>query len=108
MALSRQRASHFFFSCIIAPFALPTAETLTLGIGYHLSSRYYSGALGVLLLFDVTKSSSFSSIKAWVEELREHASSHIVAMFVGNKFDLEAFRGIPAEVAAEFAGAFRH
>ena len=61
----------------------------------------------MLLLYDVTESSSFSNIKAWVEELREHASPHIVAMLVGNKSDLGALRVIPAEVAAEFASAFR-
>jgi Ras-related protein Rab-11A len=60
----------------------------------------------VLLVYDVTKSSSFSNIKTWVEELREHASPHIVAMLVGNKSDLGALRVIPAEVAAEFASAF--
>lgn len=73
---------------------------------YILSSRFYRGALGVLLIYDVTKSSSFSNLKAWVEELREHASPHIVAMVIGNKSDLGVLRVIPAEVAAEFAGAF--
>ena len=61
----------------------------------------------MFLLYDVTNSSSFDNIKTWVEELREHASPHIVAMLVGNKSDLGALRVIPAEVAAEFASAFR-
>ena len=69
--------------------------------------RFYRGALGVLLLYDVTKSSSFSNVKTWVEELREQASPHIVVMLVGNKTDLGASRAVPAEVAAEFASAFR-
>lgn len=92
----------FLFSCFIVAFALPTAETL----GYHVSSRFYRGALGALLIYDVTNSSSFGNLKTWVEELREHASPHIVAMVVGNKSDLEALRVIPTEVAAEFASAF--
>ena len=61
----------------------------------------------MLLIYDVTKSSSFSNIKTWVEELREHASPHIVTLLVGNKSDLGALRVIPTEVAEEFAGAFR-
>ena len=81
----------------------PTAETL----GYHVYSRFYRGALGVLLIYDVTKSSSFGNIKTWVEELREHASPHIVTLLVGNKSDLGALRVIPTEEAEEFAGAFR-
>ena len=60
-----------------------------------------------MLLYDVTESSSFSNVKTWVEELREHASPHIVAMLVGNKSDLGALRVIPTEVAAEFASTFR-
>lgn len=68
-----------------------------------ITAAYYRGALGVLLLYDVTESSSFSNIKTWVEEIREHASPHVVAMLVGNKSDLGALRVIPAEVAAEFA-----
>ena len=61
----------------------------------------------MLLVYDVTNYSSFNNIKAWVEELREHASPHIVAMLVGNKSDLGALRVIPAEVAEEFASALR-
>ena len=70
------------------------------------SFRFYRGALGALLLYDVTKSASFSNIKNWVEELREHANPNIVAMLVGNKTDLGALRAVPAEVAAAFASAF--
>ena len=68
--------------------------------------RYYRGAHGALLLYDVTKLSSFSNIRTWVEELREHGSPHTVAMLIGNKTDLDALRVIPAEVAEAFAGAF--
>jgi hypothetical protein len=70
------------------------------------SFRFYRGALGALLLYDITKSASFSNIKTWVEELREYANPNIVAMLVGNKTDLGgALRAVPAEVAAAFASA---
>lgn len=68
-------------------------------------SRYYRGAVGALLLYDVTKPSTFASVKRWVEELREHASPHIVTMLVGNKTDLESLRAVTTEEAAAFAGA---
>ena len=67
--------------------------------------RYYRGAVGALLLYDVTKPSTFTSIKRWVEELRDHASPHIVTMLVGNKTDLESLRAVTTEEAAAFAGA---
>jgi GTPase SAR1 family protein len=68
--------------------------------------RYYRGALGALLMYDVTKPSSFSNLKTWVEELREHASPHIVVVLIGNKTDLDALRLVPAEAAETFAGVF--
>jgi len=64
---------------------------------------YYRGAVGALLLYDVTKPSTFASVKRWVEELREHASPHIVTMLVGNKTDLESLRAVTTEEAAAFA-----
>jgi GTPase SAR1 family protein len=48
----------------------------------------------------------FSNIKAWVEELREHSSPHIVAVLIGNKTDLNALRIVPAEEAAAFVSTF--
>ena len=57
-------------------------------------------------MFDVTKLSSFSNIKRWIEELRAHADPHIVAILIGNKSDLTRLRVVPAEVAEAFAGAF--
>ena len=58
-----------------------------------------------MVLYDVTKPSTFASVKKWVEELREHASPHIVTMLVGNKTDLGSLRSVTTEEAATFAGA---
>jgi len=59
-----------------------------------------------LLMFDVTRLSSFNNIKRWIEELRRHADPHIVAMLIGNKSDLTSLRAVPVEVAEAFACAF--
>jgi GTPase SAR1 family protein len=59
-------------------------------------------------MFDVTRQSSFSNMKKWIEELRNHADPHIVAMLVGNKSDLTGLRVVPVEVAEAFACAFSH
>ena len=73
--------------------------------GLTVRPRYYRGAVGVFLVFDVTKLSSFSNIKTWIEELREYANPNIVIVLVGNKTDLE-FRVVSTEVAESFASAF--
>ena len=101
---SPQRASHFF-PLSYSPSCLFTRTNETLGI--NVSFRFYRGALGALLLYDVTESSSFSNIKTWVEELRHYTSPHIITMLVGNRQTSGHLRAVPTEVAVVFASAFR-
>ncbi|KAL2336238.1 hypothetical protein Fmac_010684 [Flemingia macrophylla] len=68
-----------------------------------VTSAYYRGALGAMLVYDITKRQSFDHVARWVEELRSHADSSIVIMLVGNKADLVDLRMVPTEDAVEFA-----
>ncbi|CAA0816641.1 Ras-related protein RABA3 [Striga hermonthica] len=69
-----------------------------------VTSAYYRGALGAMLVYDVTKRVTFDHVARWVEELRAHADNSIVIMLVGNKADLAAdSRAVPTEDAIEFA-----
>ncbi|XP_077224139.1 ras-related protein RABA2a-like [Tasmannia lanceolata] len=68
-----------------------------------ITSAYYRGALGALLVFDVTKPTTFENISRWLKELRDHADSNIVIMLIGNKTDLKHLRGVATEDAQSFA-----
>ncbi|KAG1330754.1 ras-related protein Rab11D [Cocos nucifera] len=68
-----------------------------------VTSAYYRGAVGALLVYDITKSQSFDHIPRWLEELRSHADKNIVIMLVGNKTDLEDQRAVTTEDASELA-----
>nr|XP_043624203.1 ras-related protein RABA3-like [Erigeron canadensis] len=68
-----------------------------------VTSAYYRGALGAMLVYDITKRQSFDHVARWVEELRAHADSSIVIALIGNKADLEDKRAVPSEDAVEFA-----
>ncbi|KAH0451228.1 hypothetical protein IEQ34_018527 [Dendrobium chrysotoxum] len=68
-----------------------------------ITSAYYRGALGALLVYDVTKPTSFENISRWLKELRDHADSNIVIMLVGNKTDLKHLRAVASEDAQSFA-----
>ncbi|PQQ21708.1 ras-related protein RABA3 [Prunus yedoensis var. nudiflora] len=68
-----------------------------------VTSAYYRGALGAMLVYDITKRQTFDHVARWVEELRAHADSSIVIMLVGNKADLGEQREVPTEDAVEFA-----
>ncbi|KAG7475994.1 ras-related protein Rab-25 [Solea senegalensis] len=69
-----------------------------------ITSAYYRGAVGALLVYDITKHLTYESVERWLKELYEHADPHIVVMLVGNKTDLESERSVPTEEAKDFAG----
>ncbi|RWR73801.1 Small GTPase superfamily [Cinnamomum micranthum f. kanehirae] len=68
-----------------------------------VTSAYYRGAVGAMLVYDMTKRPSFDHVARWLEELRGHADKNIVIMLVGNKSDLKTLRAVPMEDAKEFA-----
>ncbi|XP_071725577.1 ras-related protein RABA2a-like [Rutidosis leptorrhynchoides] len=68
-----------------------------------ITSAYYRGALGALLVYDVTKPTTFENVKRWLKELRDHADSNIVIMLIGNKTDLKHLRAVSTEDAQIFA-----
>ncbi|KAL2343083.1 hypothetical protein Fmac_004368 [Flemingia macrophylla] len=68
-----------------------------------VTSAYYRGAVGAMLVYDITKRQTFDHIPRWLEELRNHADKNIVIILIGNKCDLEDQRDVPTEDAKEFA-----
>ncbi|KNA07378.1 hypothetical protein SOVF_172380 [Spinacia oleracea] len=68
-----------------------------------VTSAYYRGALGAVVVYDITKRQTFDHVARWVDELRAHADSSIVIMLIGNKADLADKRAVPTEDAVEFA-----
>lgn len=68
-----------------------------------VTSAYYRGAVGAMLVYDITKRQTFDHIARWLEELRSHADNNIVIMLIGNKTDLGTLRAVSTEDAKEFA-----
>jgi len=68
-----------------------------------ITSAYYRGAVGALLVYDIAKNVTFKNVERWLTELRENAAPNIVIMLVGNKSDLRHLREVPTETAKEFA-----
>ncbi|KAL2231383.1 ras-related protein RABA2a [Sesamum indicum] len=68
-----------------------------------ITSAYYRGALGAVLVYDVTKPITFENVSRWLKELRDHADSNIVIMLIGNKTDLKHLRAVATEDAQGFA-----
>lgn len=68
-----------------------------------ITSAYYRGAVGALLMYDITKPETYEHVSRWLDELKDHADPQIVVMLVGNKCDLKHLRAIPTEEAKAFA-----
>ncbi|KAK7831279.1 ras-related protein rab11c [Quercus suber] len=68
-----------------------------------ITSAYYRGAVGALLVYDITKRQTFENVQRWLRELREHADSNIVIMLAGNKADLNHLRAVSAADAQVLA-----
>ena len=68
-----------------------------------ITSAYYRGAVGALLVYDISKHQTYDNVTRWLKELRDHADSNIVIMLVGNKSDLRHLRAVPTEEAKQFA-----
>ncbi|KAJ8494086.1 hypothetical protein OPV22_015807 [Ensete ventricosum] len=68
-----------------------------------ITSAYYRGAVGALLVYDVTRHTTFENVERWMKELRDHTDSSIVIMLVGNKADLRHLRAVTVEDAKGFA-----
>ncbi|KAL4304818.1 hypothetical protein AHAS_Ahas16G0016300 [Arachis hypogaea] len=68
-----------------------------------VTSAYYRGALGAMIVYDMAKRQSFEHMAKWLQELRDHADKNIVVMLIGNKCDLAGLRAVPTEDAEDFA-----
>lgn len=68
-----------------------------------ITSSYYRGAHGIIVVFDVTDLESFNNVKQWLHEIDRYASENVNKLLVGNKCDLTSKRAVTTEQAKEFA-----
>ncbi|KAK4353949.1 hypothetical protein RND71_026143 [Anisodus tanguticus] len=68
-----------------------------------ITSSYYRGAHGIIVVYDVTDQESFNNVKQWLNEIDRYASDNVNKILVGNKADLTANRVVSYETAKAFA-----
>jgi len=69
-----------------------------------ITSSYYRGAHGIIVVYDTTDSETFEHVKTWLHEIDRYASENVNKLLVGNKSDLTSKRQVDTEAAKEFAG----
>ncbi|XP_008777871.1 ras-related protein RIC2-like [Phoenix dactylifera] len=62
-----------------------------------ITSAYYRGAVGALLVYDVTRHATFQNVDRWLKELRDHTDPSVVVMLIGNKSDLRHLVAVSTE-----------
>ena len=68
-----------------------------------ITSAYYKGAKGALIVYDITRGDTFDNIDKWLRELRTKISSCINVIIIGNKSDLYLLRKVSTEEAEKKA-----
>ena len=68
-----------------------------------ITSAYYKGAKGCLLIYDITRKKTFESIDRWISQFKETADKDLFIILVGNKCDLADVRQVSKEEAEKKA-----
>jgi len=68
-----------------------------------ITSAYYRGADGIIMVYDTTNTESFDHVNDWLKEVNRYAAEKTVKLLVGNKCDRTADKAVTEEQAKEFA-----
>ncbi|KAG9043978.1 hypothetical protein FS837_008934 [Tulasnella sp. UAMH 9824] len=68
-----------------------------------ITSSYYRGAQGIILVYDVSNRESFEALPKWFTELETYVSPNVVKILVGNKVDKEFSRAVSEDEGRKFA-----
>ncbi|GMN57274.1 hypothetical protein TIFTF001_026395 [Ficus carica] len=113
-------------SCLLLRFSdgsFTTSFITTIGIDFKIrtveldgkriklqiwdTAAYYRGAMGILLVYDVTDESSFNNIRNWIRNIEQHASDNVNKILVGNKADMdESKRAVPTSKGQALADEY--
>jgi len=68
-----------------------------------ITSSYYRGAHGIIVVFDVTNHETFSNVQKWLQEIDRYACENVHKLLIGNKCDLVNDRKVTTEEAKDLA-----
>ena len=71
-----------------------------------ITSSYYKGAHGIIVVYDVTDKESYKNIDTWMNEIDKHASDNVSKILWGNKCDLEDSRKVSTDEGKELADQY--
>lgn len=61
---------------------------------HTITTSYYRGAMGIMLVYDITNHKTFENISKWLRNIDEHANEDVEKMILGNKCDMDSKRQV--------------
>lgn len=68
-----------------------------------ITTSYYRGAMGIMLVYDITQTTSFANISKWLRNIEDHATENVAKIILGNKCDMDSKRAVPTEQGEQLA-----
>ncbi|XP_050525185.1 ras-related protein Rab-8A-like isoform X2 [Daktulosphaira vitifoliae] len=68
-----------------------------------ITTAYYRGAMGIMLVYDVTSERSFNNVRTWMRNIEENASADVEKMLLGNKCEMDSSRQVSKERGEQLA-----
>ena len=65
-----------------------------------LTSAYYKGAKGVIVVYDICRKKTFEGVDKWIDDFKSKADEDAVILLIGNKSDLKEQREVETEEAS--------
>jgi len=72
-----------------------------------ITSSYYRGAHGIIVVYDVTDLETFTHVTSWLEEIERYACENVNKLLVGNKSDMTTKKVVEFSMAKEQADQFK-
>ncbi|OLY80358.1 Ras-related protein Rab-8A [Smittium mucronatum] len=71
-----------------------------------ITTAYYRGAMGILLVYDVTDERSFNNIHNWIRNVEQHANEGVDKILIGNKCDIDERKVITTDQGKALANEY--
>lgn len=68
-----------------------------------ITTAYYRGAMGILLVYDVSDESSFNNVRNWMRQIDQNAAENVNRVLIGNKCDVDASERVSKNYSYHFS-----
>ncbi|XP_030112630.3 ras-related protein Rab-3A [Taeniopygia guttata] len=68
-----------------------------------ITTAYYRGAMGFILMYDITNEESFNAVQDWSTQIKTYSWDNAQVLLVGNKCDMEDERVVSSEKGRQLA-----